>query len=64
MLVLFSCTNSLEEVKEIVADLKELPAKETFNGVTYLRSAKRQPDQPTYHLLLSSNLKSGDARIS
>jgi LPS export ABC transporter protein LptC len=36
--LLISCTNSMEEVKE-VADLKELPAKETY-GVTYLRSVK------------------------
>ena len=36
MIVLFSCSNSIKEVKEI-GDFKELPAKESFN-VTYLRS--------------------------
>lgn len=38
ILVLFSCNNTLDEVKEIVEE-KELPVKETFN-VTYLRSLK------------------------
>ncbi len=36
VMVLFSCNNTIEEVKEI-GDLEEKPVKESFN-VTYLRS--------------------------
>lgn len=37
-MVLFSCENSIQDVKEI-GDFEELPVKESFN-VTYLRSQK------------------------
>ena len=44
--MLFSCKNSIDEVKEI-GDFKELPAKETFE-VTYLRSQNGRVNNRLY----------------
>ena len=55
--VLFSCTNTISEVKEI-GEFKELPVKESFN-VTYLRSHRARVSNrltaPVVHQFKNSN---------